>query len=175
MILQVPLQNQSHPALTMTNPNTSQNLYWFRPSPFPRIIAISILCGLCMMVGVIVVGAGLDGSGRVASQYQGGLLISGMMIVLSSVFSACWGYYKTMIQDTSILILTQEGLIYTSPEQNLSLPWKTLEDVESTNRSIIIKTSEQEYCLQDSFLGITNIKLRILIIETQKKVLLGAL
>ena len=126
-----------------------------------------------MMVGVIIVGAGLDGSGRVIDHHQGFFLIFGMCTILASVFSACWGYYQTLQQDTNFLLLSREGLSYQSPSEFFSFLWKDLTHISLENHAIILETHTQQYSISSTFLGIKQQPLCLLIKETQRKALLG--
>ena len=134
----------------MKNQNSSA-LYWFRPSPFPQIIKISILCGLCMVFGVVTVGAGLDGSGRVEKELQSFLLLLGMGIVLSSVFSACMGYYKILMKDSTLLTLTPKGIFFTTPTENISIFWQDINAIEEQHRTLIFQTDSEQILIPSSF------------------------
>ena len=127
------------------------------------------------MLGVLVVGAGLDTSGRVSPELQKYLLVGGMIAVLSSVFSACFGYYRTLTRDNTMLILSTDGLSFQSDNQEDFIAWTQLQSIQLRKNTIVIQEKDQEYTLPARFLGTSPKKLVETIIETQKKVLLGVL
>ena len=128
-----------------------------------------------MMLGVLVVGAGLDTSGRISSDIQNYLLVGGMLAVLSSVFSACYGYYRTLTHDNTMLILSTDGLSFQSDSQEDFIAWKKLQSIQLHKNTIVLQEKHQEYTLPAQFLGTSPKKLVETIIDTQKKVLLGVL
>ena len=148
-------------------------LLWFRPSPFRKIILISITCGTSMTFGVIAVGVGLDMSGRVEELWQPFLLIFGMLCVVSSAFGACWGYYKTLMKDNTLLLLNTYGIVWQTDDSSASIPWKDLVHVEQRSNMIILESAALSISIPKSFVGTTPKRLIETITNTQKKVLLG--
>ena len=128
-----------------------------------------------MMLGVIVVGAGLDTSGRVPEHLQSYFLIGGMICVLASVSSAAFGYYRTLTHDNTMLLLSTKGLSFQSATREDFIEWKGLQTIQLHKNTIIIQSKNQQYCFPAKFLGTSPQKLVETITETQKKVLLGVL
>ena len=122
----------------------SKPLYWYRPSPFSKIITISIICGSIMMLSVIVVGAGLDTSGRVPKSLQSYLLIFGMIGVIGAVSSAAFGYYRTIMQDNTVLLLSTEGLSFQSNHREEFIAWKKLQTIQLQRHQIIIQCQHRQ-------------------------------
>ena len=128
-----------------------------------------------MMLGVVVVGFGLDTSGRVPTDLQSYLLIGGMICVLTSAFSAAFGYYRTLTHDNTMLLLSTEGLSFQSANREDFIEWKKLQTIHLHKNTIIIQSNNQQYCFPAKFLGTSPKRLVETITETQKKVLLGVL
>ena len=153
----------------------SKPLLWFRPSPFRRIALISLMCGTSMTFGVIIVGIGLDMSGRVEEFWQPVFLIMGMLCVVSSAFGACFGYYKTLMKDNTLLLLNTAGVEWRTEQKIESISWKELIDVHLHKASIILKGNTHSIAVPRNFVGSSPKQIVETIIETQKKVLLGVL
>ena len=122
---------------------------------------------------VIAVGVGLDMSGRVEELWQPFLLIFGMLCVVSSAFGACWGYYKTLMKDNTLLLLNTYGIVWQTDDSSASIPWKDLVHVEQRSNMIILESAALSISIPKSFVGITPKRLIETITSTQKKVLLG--
>jgi hypothetical protein len=153
----------------------SKPLLWFRPSPFGKIFTISIVCGFFMMLGAIVVGAGVDTSGRISPNVQPFLLLGGMMCVICAVFGACWGFYKILMNDNTLLLLSTKGIEWNTPSTNESMSWRELDSVEKSGSNILLSGEQKELRIPLHFVGTTPEKLVATISETQKKVLLGVM
>ena len=128
-----------------------------------------------MMLGVVVVGFGLDTSGRVPEHLQNYLLVGGMIFVLTSAFSAAFGYYRTLTHDNTMLLLSTKGLSFQSANREDFIEWKTLQTIHLHKNTIIIQSKNQQYYFPAKFLGTSPKRLVETITETQKKVLLGVL
>jgi len=150
-------------------------LLWFRPSPFRKISLISITCGTSMTLGVVAVGVGLDMSGRVEEYWQPFLLILGMLCVVSSAFGACWGYYRTLMKDNTLLLLNTYGIVWQTEEASASIPWKELLIVDLQSSVIVLESACTSINIPKNFVGTTPHRLVETIMSTQKKVLLGVL
>lgn len=150
-------------------------LLWFRPSPFRKILLISLFCGTTMTFGVIAVGVGLDMSGRVEEFWQPLLLILGMLFVVSSAFGACWGYYRTLMKDNSLLLLDTSGISWQTESHSDSLRWKELQTVRQQKDSILLVGQERTIQIPRNYVGKSSKMIVEIILETQKKVLLGVL
>ena len=153
----------------------TKTLLWFRPSPFRKILSISIRCGFSMMLGVLIVGAGLDSSGRVPTQLHSFFLIFGMICVVFSAFFAFWSYYKTLLKDDSILLLNSRQIQWSTPLEQQSIDWICLIGVEQHDQNICLYGKDSTIHLPKGFVGITDTSLVQTILDTQKKVLLGVL
>lgn len=128
-----------------------------------------------MTFGVIIVGIGLDMSGRVEEFWQPAFLIMGMLCVVSSAFGACWGYYKTLMKDNTLLLLSTSGIEWRTEHNIESISWKDLNQVLQQSKSIIIEGNTYSISVPRNFVGISPKNLINTIIDTQKKVLLGVL
>ena len=152
-----------------------KTLLWFRPSPFRTILIISLYSGLCMMIGVLMVGAGLDASGRITPTYHPIFLILGMIFVVGSAAFACWNYFQTLRKDDSILVLNTHQIVWSTNKQRHTMDWMTLQSIVQTKKNICLHGIDSQLLLPKGFLGISDKKLAKIILETQKKVLLGVL
>ncbi|MEC7987140.1 MAG: hypothetical protein VX278_18370 [Myxococcota bacterium] len=159
----------------MTAPPALEPIAWYRPSPFGKIIKHSIYCGVCMMIGVITVGFGLDLSGRVQSSWQPILFLIGIATIITSITLAFWGYFKILSNDTTTLILEKKGVRMQKEKSDNFIPWVKIESIESKDRIIRLKTENECFEIHDTFLGISNQNLADEIREMQRKVLLGVI
>lgn len=125
------------------------------------------------MLGVLIVGAGLDSSGRISVELHPFLLIFGMLCVVGSAFCACWSYYKTLLRDDSILLLNTKNIQWSTPFAQDSMEWMSLVSIEQHEQSICLKGKDSTIHLPKGFVGITDTALANTILETQKKVILG--
>ena len=98
-----------------------------------------------------------------------------MGIVLSSVFSACLGFYKVLMKDTTLLALTTKGVLFTTPSEKVAIAWRELHSVKEQKQKLIFDTSAGEISIPSRFLGISRTQLCRLITETHKKILLGVI
>lgn len=128
-----------------------------------------------MTFGVIAVGFGLDMSGRIEEFWQPILLILGMVCVVSSAFGACWGYYRTLMKDNTLLLLHTSGIVWQTDESSASISWKDLLRVDLQQNVIVLESANVSISIPKHFVGTTPKRLVETIMETQNKVLLGVL
>ena len=126
-----------------------------------------------MTIGVVAVGFGLDMSGRIEEVWQPFLLILGMLCVVSSAFGACWGYYRTLMKDNTLLLLHTSGIVWQTEEESSSIPWNELLRVDLQSNVIVLESKASSIIIPKNFVGTTPKKLVETITSTQKKVLLG--
>ena len=126
-----------------------------------------------MTFGVLAVGVGLDMSGRIEEFWQPFLLVLGMLCVVSSAFGACWGYYRTLMKDNTLLLLNTYGIVWQTDESSASIPWKDLLNVDLQPGVIVLESASTSINIPRQFVGTTPHRLVETITSTQKKVLLG--
>ena len=147
---------------------------WYRPNPFPKLFCIGTLSGLLMLSGAIVMAMGIDKSGRVDESWSAPAIIIGVSMVIAGVLNACFRIYRTLDNDTTILILTLDGIEYQTSDSTKHINWKDLSSAEFTNKVLILLSkSEERIQIEHSFLGIKGGKLAENILVIQRQILLG--